>query len=107
MLFLAHIVMGGQFTLDASWDTIESTSLFVTNWMDVLCKIAPDSGAYTSEGDLLEPNQQQAFYGSNYARLYALKQKYNPRGLFYALTAVGSEDWEVQVTDDLPYSWNR
>ncbi|KAL2840646.1 FAD binding domain protein, partial [Aspergillus pseudodeflectus] len=103
---LAHIVVGGQFTSDASWDTIESTSLFVTNWMDVLREIAPDSGAYMSEGDLLEPNQQQAFYGSNYARLYALKQKYDPRGLFYALTAVGSEDWEVQVTDDLPYSWN-
>ncbi|KAL4861396.1 hypothetical protein BDV12DRAFT_208053 [Aspergillus spectabilis] len=104
---LAHIVVGGQFTSDASWDTIESTSLFVTNWMDVLREIAPDSGAYMSEGDLLEPNQQQAFYGSNYARLYALKQKYDPTGLFYALTAVGAEDWEVQVTDGLPYSWNN
>jgi hypothetical protein len=46
-----------------------------------------------SEADILEPNFQQAFYGSNYDRLYALKQKYDPTGLFYAPTGVGSENW--------------
>ncbi|RLL95681.1 hypothetical protein CFD26_103832 [Aspergillus turcosus] len=67
--------------------------------MDILRDIAPDSGAYMSEGDLLEPNQQEAFYGANYDPLYSLKQRYDPWGLFFALTAVGTEDWEVQVTD--------
>jgi hypothetical protein len=75
--------------------------------MDVLRDIAPDSGSYMSEGDLLEPNQQEAFYGAHYDRLYRLKQRYDPWGLFFALTAVGAEDWEVQVTDPVAYSWNN
>ncbi|GFF78934.1 6-hydroxy-D-nicotine oxidase [Aspergillus udagawae] len=104
---LAHVIVGTQWTSDASWETVKDKSLFVTSWMEVLRNIAPDSGAYMSEGDLLEPNQQEAFYGAHYDRLYSLKQRYDPWGLFFALTAVGAEDWEVQVTDPVPYSWNN
>ena len=43
-----------------------------------------------------------AFYGdSKYPRLYALKNKLDPYGLFYAPTAVGSEDW--YVTDQIEW----
>ncbi|KKK22284.1 FAD binding domain protein [Aspergillus ochraceoroseus] len=104
---LAHVIVGIEWETDASWETVHNSSLYVTSWMDVLRDIAPDSGAYMSEADLLEPNLQEAFYGSNYAKLYAMKQMYDPTGLFFALTAVGAEDWEVQVTDPLPYSWNN
>ncbi|OJJ43548.1 hypothetical protein ASPZODRAFT_145903 [Penicilliopsis zonata CBS 506.65] len=103
---LTHVIVGSEWNFTSSWDVVETLSLFVTEWMDVLREIAPDSGAYMSEGDLLEPNLQESFYGSNYERLYALKQEYDPTGLFFALTAVGAEDWEVQTTDPLPYSWN-
>ncbi|CAG8929299.1 unnamed protein product [Penicillium salamii] len=104
---LTHVIVGSQWNFTSPWSVIEDSSLFVTKWMDVLRDIAPDSGAYMSEGDLIEPNLQEAFYGANYPRLYALKQKYDPTGLFFALTAVGAEDWEVQTTDPLPYSWNN
>jgi hypothetical protein len=35
-------------------------------------------------------------------RLYRLKQRYDPTGLFYAPTGVGSEDWVVKSLDGLP-----
>ncbi|CAK43437.1 restculine oxidase precursor [Aspergillus niger] len=104
---LSHVIVATEWDFTSSWETVYNSSLFVTDWMDALREISPDSGAYMNEGDLLEPNFQQAFYGANYPRLYELKQKYDPTGLFFALTAVGSEDWEVQVTDPLPYSWNN
>lgn len=60
-----------------------------------------------SKADLLEPNLQEAFYGTNYPRLYEPKQSYDPMGVLFALIGVGAKDWEVQVTDPLPYSWNN
>ena len=62
----------------------------------------PESGAYMSEADIQEPDFQQAFYGSNYERLYQLKQIYDPSFLFYTPTGVGSEQWKVQSLDGLP-----
>ncbi|KAG0154026.1 hypothetical protein PDIDSM_1405 [Penicillium digitatum] len=64
--------------------------------------VCPDSGAYMSESDIQEPHFQQAFYGTNYDRLYKLKQRYDPTGLFYVPTGVGSEDWVVKSMDGLP-----
>lgn len=60
-------------------------------WRDV----TPGAGAYMNEGDINEPDFQQAYYGEGYGELYAIKQKYDPTGTFYAATAVGSEDWFV------------
>ncbi|KAL4900866.1 hypothetical protein BDW74DRAFT_188064 [Aspergillus multicolor] len=104
---LAHVIVGVQWTSDADWATVYNASTAVTSWMDVLRDLAPNSGAYMSEGDLLEPNQTEAFYGVHYERLYTLKQQYDPTGVFFALTAVGAEDWEVLSTDPVPSSFNN
>ncbi|PPR01896.1 hypothetical protein CVT24_001243, partial [Panaeolus cyanescens] len=55
----------------------------------------PTGGAYVNEGDLEEPNWQHAYWGSNYPRLYQLKQVWDPNGVFYARTTPGTEDWEI------------
>ncbi|KAL4265464.1 oxygen-dependent FAD-linked oxidoreductase family protein [Pleurotus pulmonarius] len=55
--------------------------------------VTPGSGCYLGETDINEPNFQQAFWGPNYSQLYSIKQKYDPMGVFFAETAVGSEDW--------------
>jgi Berberine and berberine like len=62
-------------------------------WRDV----SPAAGAYMGEADPAEPNWQQAFYGEHYPRLISIKKKWDPWGLFWAKTAVGSEGWEVQT----------
>jgi hypothetical protein len=61
--------------------------------------VAPESeggGAYLNEANVDEPQWQTAFYGVHYPRLLALKKKYDPKEVFYATTAVGSEGWEVR-----------
>ncbi|RAL67215.1 hypothetical protein DID88_007990 [Monilinia fructigena] len=64
-------------------------------------KLVPGGGAYLSEGDFREPKWQQVFYGDNYESLRSIKQKYDPHGLFYALTAVGSDSWVVSENGSL------
>ncbi|KAH7060667.1 hypothetical protein B0J12DRAFT_340423 [Macrophomina phaseolina] len=92
---LCHAMLGASWGTDATpgdvADAIERLTEALQPWRDV----SPGAGAYMSEADIKEPDWQQAFYGANYARVYALKQRYDPWGLFYAPTAVGSEDWYV------------
>jgi len=49
--------------------------------------------SYVSESDFFEPDWKRAFWGSNYARLARVKERYDPDGLFYAHHMVGSEAW--------------
>lgn len=60
---------------------------------DELRKLVPDAGSYLSESDFFERNWQAAFWGANYARLRAVKQTYDPDGLFFVRHGVGSEQW--------------
>jgi hypothetical protein len=92
----------GFFILAATWAAnatdpqIQQVSETLTNdWMTRWRAVSPGAGSYMSEGDINEPDFQQSFYGEYYPRLYALKKKYDPTGLFYAPTAVGSEDWYI------------
>ncbi|KAF2875592.1 hypothetical protein BDV95DRAFT_562230 [Massariosphaeria phaeospora] len=53
------------------------------------------SGAYMSETDFMNPRWKEEFYGENWERLSEVKRRWDPEGLLYATTAVGSESWEV------------
>jgi Berberine and berberine like len=57
--------------------------------------VTPGSGAYMNEADFRQPNFQEVFFGDNYAALLAIKEKWDPDSLFYALAGVGSEVWVV------------
>ncbi|ETN45549.1 uncharacterized protein HMPREF1541_09381 [Cyphellophora europaea CBS 101466] len=61
-------------------------------------RLAPDGGAYLSETNPYDPEWQHQFYGGNYEKLLAIKDKYDPDNIFYARTAVGSHRW-VEKTD--------
>ena len=100
-----HAIQAIAWDEGASDEVVAAACLKLTNeWMGEWRATCPEAGAYMSEADILEPNFQQSFYGtSNYNRLYALKQKLDPWGLFYAPTGVGSEDWYITgQIDGLP-----
>jgi FAD/FMN-containing dehydrogenase len=49
--------------------------------------------SYVSESDYFEADWQRSFWGPHYARLRAVKRRYDPEGLFIVHHGVGSEDW--------------
>ncbi|EEH07998.1 FAD binding domain-containing protein [Histoplasma capsulatum G186AR] len=51
-------------------------------------------GSYLNEADSHESDFQESFWGENYERLYAVKQKWDPTGLLISRRGVGSEDWD-------------
>jgi FAD/FMN-containing dehydrogenase len=61
--------------------------------MDEIRSLLPSVGSYVSESDYFEPGWQEAFWGPNYPRLRAVKDDYDPDGLFFVHHGVGSEDW--------------
>ena len=60
-----------------------------------LHRVAPGAGSYVSESNYFHPSWQQAFWGANYARLRAVKARYDPEGLFYMYHGAGSERWSA------------
>jgi len=60
--------------------------------MNELRKLIPEAGSYVSESNYFNDAWQQSYWGQNYARLRAIKDKYDPTGLFFVHHGVGSED---------------
>jgi FAD/FMN-containing dehydrogenase len=65
----------------------------VDDCVDQLRAVTGTTGAYWSESNYFEKDWQQAYWGSNHARLAQIKAKYDPDGLFFVHNGVGSEQW--------------
>lgn len=72
-------------------------SLMTNTLIPKLQALSPNSGAYLNEADWKDPNFKKDFFGSNYNTLLAIKNKYDPDHLFYAVAAVGSDYWVEQA----------
>ncbi|HEY1976614.1 MAG TPA: FAD-binding oxidoreductase [Candidatus Baltobacteraceae bacterium] len=69
------------------------SALSVRQCMDGLRSLTPHPGSYVSESDFFARDWRHSYWGANYARLAAVKKKYDPDGLFYVHHGVGSEAW--------------
>lgn len=63
--------------------------------MGALRKLLPEVGSYVSEGNFFDSEWQRSYWGVNYPRLLAVKEKYDPDGLFFVHHGVGSEHWSA------------
>ncbi|KAK7730020.1 hypothetical protein SLS57_001679 [Botryosphaeria dothidea] len=89
-------VFGTPWNYSAPWSEMVADQRKITNeYVPLFSALAPESGAYLNEADFNQPNWQTAFYGKNYDRLREIKSKYDPDDVFYATTAVGSDEWQV------------
>lgn len=91
-----------QLQLTLPWDETVSFADNValqTEMTDVivpeLVAITPDSAAYLNEASFMEEDWKATFFGVNYDALLAIKQKWDPEGVFYAYKGVGSDAWTV------------
>ncbi|KAL2268984.1 hypothetical protein VTJ83DRAFT_3830 [Remersonia thermophila] len=67
----------------------------LTNVVDkALRDASPNGCSYVNEADPFTPNWQDAFWGTNYPKLLNIKKKYDPEGVFYAVSTPGTENWE-------------
>ncbi|KAH6686975.1 hypothetical protein F5X68DRAFT_240458, partial [Plectosphaerella plurivora] len=87
-------------TTSVSWDdtlnyaAVEAAIDDTTNVKGALLReIAPKGGVYLNEADRNEPKWQEAFWGTNYERLLAVKNKYDPDTMLWCQRCAGSEGW--------------
>ncbi|KAJ8133560.1 hypothetical protein O1611_g50 [Lasiodiplodia mahajangana] len=93
--------------VEQNWDDSIATSQvnaviddMTYNKLNILRQLDPSSGAYLNEANDFEPGWQWSFFGPHYGRLYDIKTKYDPEGVFWCPRCVGSEAW-VQTYDGL------
>ena len=115
-LVVGHLVGGGAVTrvgtafdsINPAWCTAIWHVVLVSSWQNpeaaptsfesvtrmnrLLIGLSPGSGSYLNEADVNEPDWQWSFFGSHYGPLKAIKDLYDPRGLFTCVNCVGSED---------------
>ncbi|ROW06279.1 hypothetical protein VPNG_08072 [Cytospora leucostoma] len=92
-LFLAFL--GNMYDRSNNTANLVGQQVVTNDYVPALEAITPNGAAYLNEADFNQPNWQETFYGSNYPRLLSIKQRYDPDGIFWAKTAVGSEGWEI------------
>jgi len=83
----------GRTPVDAA--TAHADARAVDQAIAQLRRIVPDAGSYVSESNYFNAAWQQAFWGTNYPRLRAVKDRYDPDGLFFVHHGVGSEGWSA------------
>ncbi|KAJ7158098.1 FAD-binding domain-containing protein [Mycena filopes] len=108
---LGHLVAGGQVAANAhissavnpAWRTAKTHVILINEWPDsappaqitavrhsfrdaqlpIFAQMAgPNAGAYSNEADVFEKDFQTTFFGPNYAKLSAIKRRYDPEDLF-------------------------
>ncbi|KAH8904988.1 FAD-binding domain-containing protein [Coniochaeta sp. PMI_546] len=62
---------------------------------DALRNVSRSGTTYVNEADPFQPYWQSHFWGSAYPQLKETRSKWDPLGIFYAVSTPGTEGWQV------------
>lgn len=86
------LITGRGIPKDASNELRQAVNDDITYVKGAAAKaLAPTTGGYMNEGDANDPDYIETFYGSQYKSHLKAKLKYDPAGVFFCPTCVGSE----------------
>jgi hypothetical protein len=92
---LLHTIVYSPWNWTVPQSVMVERENYLTNTISPLLEsFTPGSGTYLNEANFDQIAWHEQFYGANWDRLSDVKKKYDPEGLLYARTAVGSEAWE-------------
>ncbi|KAF7333170.1 Fad binding domain protein [Mycena venus] len=75
-------------------EALKNQDIITTEFIPALKKLTPGSGSYNNEADYQDPDFKQAFWGPNYDKLLAIKDKWDPDQLLYGSINVGGDRWK-------------
>ncbi|KAL4866987.1 hypothetical protein BDV12DRAFT_187073 [Aspergillus spectabilis] len=95
--YLIHIVARGWLEIVGPVVAKAIQTDITHNKYKAMRDLTPSTGSYLNEADRNNPWWKEDFYGlANYDRLLRIKEKYDPDGVFYCPTCVGSSFWRQQ-----------
>ncbi|KFY17338.1 hypothetical protein V492_00748 [Pseudogymnoascus sp. VKM F-4246] len=93
---IIHATLTTDWNFTAPWEEMIALQDKMTDSiMPQIEAVTPGSGAYMNEADFRQPDYKEVFFGSNYEKLLSIKKKWDEDYLFYAITSVGSDHWNV------------
>ncbi|KAL1639124.1 hypothetical protein SLS58_008211 [Diplodia intermedia] len=93
---LLSAIVQGAWNQTAAWGTnVAAEAKLTGELVPRLASVAPGAGAYMNEADVDDAGWREDYFGGNYDRLRGIKAAWDPDDLFYAKTAVGSDEWTV------------
>lgn len=91
---LWEVIMGGMWTSSTDPDLRTQIQNTISAAIQPFKALTPGGGCYLNEGDWMEDNWQQTFFGENYGKLLRVKEKWDPTGLFNCWKCVGWTGYE-------------
>lgn len=86
---LWHVIMGAAWSSNTPRQERVRIQSTISASVQPFKALTPGGGCYMNEGDWMEENWQQTFFGENYDRLLAVKKRYDPTSLFNCWKCVG------------------